>query len=63
MNPIFKAVAESTQGGGLLGVTTVLFLATFIGWTVWAYWPANKSMMDELGRMPLEPDAEPEEAS
>ena len=58
MNPVYKAAAETTQSGGLLGLTTLLFLGTFIGWVLWAYWPSNRGQMDAYGRLPLEDDEE-----
>ena len=54
MNPIFKAAAEATTGGWLLGVMTIVFLAFFILWTWWAYRPANRAKMAAAALMPLD---------
>lgn len=40
--------------GWVLGGMTFFFLATFIGWAVWAWLPANHKAFDEAARMPLE---------
>jgi cbb3-type cytochrome oxidase subunit 3 len=53
MNQILQAAAEGVRLGWLMGLMTVFFLAWFIGWTVWAFAPRNKAMMDEVARMPL----------
>jgi cbb3-type cytochrome oxidase subunit 3 len=58
MNPVLKAAAESAQLGWVMGVMTVLFLIVFLGWTIWAWHPANRSRMKQLAAMPL--DDEPE---
>jgi cbb3-type cytochrome oxidase subunit 3 len=53
MNHILQAAAENVRLGWVLGVMTVFFLLWFIGWTVWAFAPRNKALMDEVARMPL----------
>jgi cbb3-type cytochrome oxidase subunit 3 len=53
VNPVLQAAAESVRLGWLLGLTTVVFVVWFVGWTVWAYLPRNKQMMEEAARMPL----------
>jgi cbb3-type cytochrome oxidase subunit 3 len=53
MNQILQAAAEGVRLGWLMGLMTAFFLAWFIGWTVWAFAPRNKAMMDEVARMPL----------
>ncbi len=37
----------------LMGVTTIVFLVCFIGWTWWAYSSANRKRLDEAARLPL----------
>jgi cbb3-type cytochrome oxidase subunit 3 len=39
-------------GGGL----TALFLASFLGWTWFAYSPANRARHEAAGNLPLEGD-------
>ncbi len=41
----------------IMGVTTVLFMTCFVGWTLWAYSSANRQRMDEAARLPLEDEA------
>lgn len=53
MNQILQAAAEGVLLGWLMGLMTVFFLAWFIGWTLWAFAPRNKALMDEMARMPL----------
>ncbi len=40
----------------ILGVTTVLFIACFLGWTWWAYSGANRERLEEAARLPLRED-------
>ena len=49
-------IAELVAGGEVLGVMTALFLLAFIGWTVWAYRPANRDAMERYGRIPFDGD-------
>ena len=37
----------------LMGVTTVLFMVCFVGWTWWAYSRANRERMNEAALLPL----------
>ena len=53
MNTLTRAAAETVQGGWVLGVTTALFLAFFVAWTVWAYSPKRKAQLDEAARLPF----------
>ena len=54
MNPIYRAAAEATELGWLMGGTTLLFVACFIGWTLWAWSPRNRELMEAAGRIPLD---------
>ncbi len=42
--------------GTLLGIMTAVFLACFVGWTVWAWLPRNRKNMEEASRLPLDDD-------
>ncbi len=53
MNELTHAAAASIGLRWLLGATTVIFLACFAGWAMWAYASHNKQRMDEAGRLPL----------
>ena len=53
MNTVTRAAAETVQMGWMLGVMTVLFLAFFVGWTVWAYSPRRKAQLEEAARLPF----------
>lgn len=53
MNQVTEAAAASAELGWLMGVMTVVFFATFLGWAWWAYRPANRLNMEEAGRLPL----------
>lgn len=48
------AVQTTPEMGLLLGVMTAVFLACFVGWTVWAWMPKNRSNMEAAARLPLE---------
>ncbi len=37
----------------IMGVTTLLFIACFVGWTLWAYSSANRERMKEAAQLPL----------
>ena len=54
MNTMLAAAAASVTAGDLLGFTTIGFLVCFAGWTLWAYHPKRRTMMDECANMPLE---------
>jgi cbb3-type cytochrome oxidase subunit 3 len=53
MNPIVNAAADSSELGWLMGLTTVLFIATFVFWTWWAYTAKNKARWEADSRLPL----------
>jgi len=53
MNQVYRDAAAAVQQGWVLGVMTVIFLACFLGWVVWAYLPRHKAAMDEAARLPL----------
>lgn len=56
LNPVFQAAANNTELGWLMGMTTVCFVACFLGWTWWAMRPANREHWEAIGRLPLEDD-------
>jgi cbb3-type cytochrome oxidase subunit 3 len=56
VNPLYKEAAQYVEYGWLMGVTTVLFLACFVGWTWWAYSSHNRERMEAAARMPLSED-------
>ncbi len=53
MNHILHAGAQTVSYVWLMGVTTVLFLVCFLGWTWWAYSARNRQRMNDAARMPL----------
>lgn len=53
MNPVLQLAAESVRLGWLLGVMTVFFLASFLGWVWWAYTPRHRDMMEEASMLPF----------
>jgi cbb3-type cytochrome oxidase subunit 3 len=58
MNPVFRAASESANDMWLMGMMTAIFLAFFVGWTVWAWWPTNRQKMIDAARIPLDDDGE-----
>ena len=57
MSDVIKgAAAESTQLGWLMGWMTVVFVAVFVGWALWAWLPSRKGAMDAAARIPLDND-------
>lgn len=53
MNPVVEAAVQQVELGWLLGIMTVFFLATFLGWVWWAYTPRHREMMEEASRLPF----------
>jgi cbb3-type cytochrome oxidase subunit 3 len=56
MNHVLHLGAMSVSHGWLLGVTTVVFLLCFLGWTWWAYSAGNRERMNQAARLPLMED-------
>ncbi len=54
MSPVTDAVAQSAELGWVLGAMTVAFFTAFVGWTLWAWWPANRAGLDAAALLPLE---------
>ncbi|MEN0064736.1 MAG: cbb3-type cytochrome c oxidase subunit 3 [Myxococcota bacterium] len=40
--------------GLLMGLTTVLFFSALVGWTWWAFSPANREKLERASRLPLD---------
>jgi cbb3-type cytochrome oxidase subunit 3 len=36
------------------GVSTVLFLSTFVAWAIWAWLPSRRDAMDAAARLPFD---------
>jgi cbb3-type cytochrome oxidase subunit 3 len=53
MNPVLNLAAESVTLGWLLGIMTVFFLCSFLGWVWWAYTPRHKAMMEAAALLPF----------
>ena len=54
MNPLYDQAADTVGGVWVMGVLTAVFLAFFVGWTIWAYHPARKADMERAARMPFD---------
>lgn len=54
MNQVLREGAEMAQLGWLMGLTTILFFVTMVGWTLWAFAPSQKQRMEEDARIPLD---------
>ncbi len=54
MNPVIEAAREGVTQGWIMGGMTIFFFGTFIGWTLWAWWPGNKASLEAAARMPLD---------
>lgn len=53
MNPLKQAAVDSVQGGWIMGLMTLVFLAVFIGWTWWAYSSHNREAFEQAAKLPL----------
>ena len=56
MNPLFAEAGRLAQHGWIMGVTTALFLACFVGWTWWAFSARNRARMNAAALLPLSED-------
>jgi hypothetical protein len=59
MNPLLRDAAASVQLGWVLGSLTVLFLASFLFWTWWAWTGRNKARWEADSRIPFNGGDEP----
>jgi cbb3-type cytochrome oxidase subunit 3 len=53
MNHVLREGAATVQLGWLLGVMTVVFLASFLFWIWWAWSSKNKARWEAESRLPL----------
>jgi len=53
VNQVLHAGAEQAQYGWLMGVTTLVFLSTMVGWAAWAWWPSRRAEMEAASLLPL----------
>jgi cbb3-type cytochrome oxidase subunit 3 len=53
MNPLLTEAAESIRLGWVLGVVTVLFVASFVFWIWWAWSGKNRARWEADSRLPL----------
>jgi len=58
VNTLLREASGSVQGGWILGLMTVLFIASFLWWVWYAYSPAHREMHDETALMPLDDGGE-----
>ena len=54
MNPVYEAAKASIEGGWLMGLMTLVFMAFFFAWSWWAWAPANRQKMIDAASMPLD---------
>jgi len=40
--------------GWMMGLTTLLFIASMVGWTMWAFAPSRRKAMEDAANMPLD---------
>ena len=40
----------------LAGLAVLIFIAVFIAWTVWAWSPSRRELLDAAARLPLDDD-------
>jgi cbb3-type cytochrome oxidase subunit 3 len=53
MNPVFREAAGFVQNAWIMGLTTALFLACFVGWTWWAYAKHNRHKFEDAAMLPF----------
>jgi cbb3-type cytochrome oxidase subunit 3 len=54
MNQVLHEGAEMARMGWLMGMTTVVFLVSMVGWTVWAWAPGNRTWLEQAALLPLD---------
>jgi cbb3-type cytochrome oxidase subunit 3 len=54
MNPLIEAAKDGLTQGWLMGGMTIVFLAFFVAWSLWAWAPFNRKSMEAAARMPLD---------
>lgn len=57
MNPVFSAASQAAQLGWVMGLTTLLFMTCFVGWTVWAWRPSKRADMEAAAHLPFDDGA------
>ncbi len=53
---VLKEGAAMAQMGWLMGVMTIVFTITMVGWILWTWWPSHRAKLEAAARMPLEED-------
>lgn len=51
---VLKEGATLVENGGLLGLTTVLFMGLMLAWIAWVAAPSRSAQMEAASRMPLD---------
>ncbi len=54
MNTLMREAAASVDMGWLLGGMTLVFFASFLYWTWYAYAPSRKEFMEKAALLPFE---------
>jgi cbb3-type cytochrome oxidase subunit 3 len=54
VNQVLREGAEMARMGWMMGLTTILFLITMVGWTWWAWLPSNRARLEAAALLPLE---------
>jgi cbb3-type cytochrome oxidase subunit 3 len=54
VNQVLHEGVETARMGWLLGVTTLFFLTTMVGWIVWVWSPGQKVAMEAAGKLPFD---------
>jgi len=50
-----------TSSGFMGALLTLIFIVTFIGIVLWAYWPKNKTKIQAHGQIPFKDEADDNE--
>ena len=56
MNPLWREAAGFVEHAWIMGATTILFLACFVGWTWWAFSSRNRARHEAAALLPLSED-------
>ena len=56
MNPVFHEAARYAELGWIMGLTTVLFLGCFVGWSWYALSRRNTARLNAAAWLPLSED-------
>ncbi len=53
---VLRDGAEFANMGWVMGVMTLAFMITMVGWVIWTWMPSRRALHEAAARLPLEED-------